>query len=239
MRCILLLTILISGFTFAGEEKDFSPTDKFLEVIQSRQARFDSFRTKVFQDEVCPGSDYSCVLKNLKSFSIQSSGDLDNGLSLLSFMAQKRFKKGECKEICRMNIYAEYSAALVDFLGNFDRSKIFVNLLPKDHPETKYLVINEELRFFEHFGKLHEKLSGHYKKIDVSKIFNPQLAQRMESLKEQIALLRPSVILKGSYLSALDEKDEVLKVYVSNGIENEQEKMNRKELVSLFRSEVR
>ena len=149
MRSFLFLTILISAFAFAGEEKEFSPSEKFLNAINSRQERFEAYRTRLFKEEVCPGADYSCVLKELKTIGIQSSGDLDNGISLLSFMAQKKFKKGECKEICRMNIYAEHSAAMVDFLGIFNRKKIYVNLLPSEHQETKYLVINEELRFFE------------------------------------------------------------------------------------------
>ena len=238
MRALLFLTILFSALAFAGEENDFSPTEKFLSVIHSRQKTFETYRTRLFNEEVCPGGDYDCVLRDLKKSGIQSSGDLDHGLSLLSFIAQKKFRKGDCKEICRMNIYAEYSTAVVDFLQTFDRKKIFVNLLPTAHPETKYLIINEELRFFTHFGKLHDKLTGHYKKIDAKKIFNPELAKRMAGLKEEINHMRPSLVLKGSYLSSLDEKDEVLKQVVSLGIKNEQDKMAKKELVSLFRSEI-
>lgn len=239
MRSFLFLTILMSASAFAGEEKEFSPSEKFLNVINSRQERFVAYRTRLFNEEVCPGADYSCVLKELKTIGIQSSGDLDNGISLLSFMAQKKFKKGECKEICRMNIYAEHSAAMVDFLGTFDRKKIFVNFLPSEHQETKYLVINEELRFFEQLGKLHEKLNTNYKKIDSTKIFNPQLAKRMEGLKQEIALTKPSLMLRGSYLSSLDDKDNILKLVISSGIRNEQEKMEKKDLVSIFRSEIK
>ncbi len=121
MRRFLFLTILISAFASASEEKEFSPSEKFLTLIKSRQERFEAYRTRLFNEEVCPGADYSCVLKELKTVGIQSSGDLDNGIGLLSFMAQKKFKKGECKEICRMNIYAEHSAAMIDFLKTFER----------------------------------------------------------------------------------------------------------------------
>lgn len=239
MSKLLFLTILVSAFAFAGEKKEFSPSEKFLVFIQTRQDHFEDYRTRLFNEEVCPGGDYSCLLKDLKRIGIQSSGDLDNGINLLSFIAQKKFKKGECKEICRMNIYAEYSAAMVDFLGNFDRKKIFVNLLPKDNLETKYLIINEELRFFRNLGNLHVKLISHYKKVDSSKIFNPVLVKRMVGLKEEISQLGPSLLLKDSYLSSLNEKDEVLKLVTSSGLKNEQEKLEKKELVSLFRSEIK
>ncbi len=61
----------------------------------------------------------------------------------------------------------------------------------------------------------------------------------MEGLKERIHNVSPSIVLKGSYLSSLDDKDEVLKLVISHGFKNEQEKMEKKELITLFRSEIK
>jgi hypothetical protein len=235
----LILQLLLLTIAFAGEEKEFSPTQKFISVINIRQEKFEAFRKKIFEESICPGSDYNCVLKELKSWGIQSSGDVSNGVSLFSFMAKKKFQRGDCKEICRMNIYAEYSVAVVDFLKTFDRKKIFVNLLPAEHRETKYLIINEELRFFDQLTKLHEKTLQHWKKIEVTKIFRPELAKRMQGLKAELDLLKPSVLLQGSYLSSLSEKDDTLKLAEGLGMKSERERLKRKELVSLFRSEIK
>lgn len=236
---LFLLQILLGAAAFAAGEKELSPSEKFLSVVTERNETFQKFRTKLYAEEVCPGPDYACVLKELKATGIQSSADLDNGVSLLSWVAQKRYQRGDCQEVCRMNIYAEYSAAVVDLLGSFERKNIVVNLFPTEHAETKYLIINEELRLYKAIAKLHEKIIQHRKKVDPTKIFRPELAKRMEGFKSEIDGIRPSILLKGSYLSALDPKDQVMALIIEEGMKSEREKLERRALVSQFREEIR
>lgn len=233
---LLLVCILLPIITIAAEEK--SPSQKFLEIIEARQETFHRFRDKVMSDEVCPGPDYQCILKELKSKKIISSGDLDNALNLFSYVIRKKFQKGECQEICRMNLYAEYSAAIVDFLSTFDRKELYSVSHPDNHPEAKYLIINEELRSFKILSETHEKLLKHRKKIDPSKIFRPALAKRMEDFGKEIEALKPSVLLKGSYLSTLDLNDEAMKKLIDDGAKNEKDKMAKREIVKIYREEV-
>jgi hypothetical protein len=231
--------LIVFSFAAFAEGKPVSPTKIFLDVIESRQKSFAEFREKFYDEKVCPSLDYDCVLKDMKARGIQSSGDLDNGVTLLSYIIQKKFKKGDCQEICKMNLFAEYSAAMVDFLSSFDRKKIVVNNLPSAHPETKYLVINEELRFYQILARMNEKLLTYRKKIDPSKIFRPELAKRMEGLNSEINRLRASDLLKGSYLSSLKADDDLLKRIVEDGMKNEKERSERRNLVSVFRNEIK
>ncbi len=231
-----ILSILITSMAMAADEK--SPSQKFLDVIQYRQETFLRYRDKVMNEEVCPGPDYECILKELKSKQILSSGDLDNALNLFSFVIRKKFQKGDCQEICRMNLYAEYSSAIVDFLKVFDRKKLYPLALPVDHPETKYLVINEDLRSYKIISELQVKLFKHRKKIDPSKIFRPALAKRMEGFNKEIEELKPSLLLKGSYLSSLDLNDEAMKKLIEEGARSEKDKMAKREIVNIFRTEI-
>jgi len=234
LRFLLLCTLFpVTGI--AAEEK--SPSQKFLDVISYRQETFQRFRDKVLSEEVCPGPDYQCILKELKEKKIISSGDLDNAMVLFSFAIKKKFKKGDCQEICRMNLYAEYSAAIVDFLKTFDRKKLYPYALPSGHPETKYLMINEELRSYKILAELQEKLLKYRKKIDPEKIFRPELSARMDHFVKEIEGLKPSVLLKGSHLSSLDLNDEALKKLIDSGAKDEKEKMANREIVQIFRQE--
>lgn len=232
----LLLIFLLPVITMAAEEK--TPSQKFLEVIQGRQEAFQSFRDKVISDEACPGPNYECIIKELKDKKIISSGDLDNALTLFSFVIRKKFQKGECQEICRMNLYAEYSAAIVDFLSVFERKVLYPFSLPLDHSETKYLILNEELRSYKILSDLQEKLLKHRKKIDPSKIFRPVLSKRMEGFVKEIEALKPSILLKGSYLSQLNLDDDAMKKLISEGAKSEKDKMAKAEIVKIFREEI-
>lgn len=238
MREIFLLLIFVSGTAIAEGTKS-TPTELFIGAIQSRQKAFVEFRDKFYKEEVCPSLDYECVVKHLKTSGIQSSGDIENGVSILSFIIQKKFKKGDCQEICKMNLYAEYSAALVDFLSTYDRNKIFVYGLSFSHPQTKYLVINEELRIFKSFSELHGKLISYRKKIDPAKIFRPELSRRINSIQTEINNLRASELLKGAYLASIKQEDELLKRIVEEGMKNEKERTERRDLVKAFRQEVK
>ncbi len=231
--------IFLLPIAFAGEDRELSPTKKFLTIIQERNDTFQKFRSKLYAEEICQGPDYNCVLKELKSSGIQSSGDLDNSLSILSWVAQRRYQRGDCAEVCRMNIYAEYTAATIELLKNFDRSQIVVNLFPKDHPEAKYLLINEELRLYKGLSRIHEKLILHKKKIDLSRIFRPELANRLKNMKEEIEALKPSILLRGSYLSSLDSNDKIISWATEDGLTSEREKIEKKELVTQFRTDIR
>lgn len=235
----LLFVLLVSAPSLAlGLEEKVSPSEKFAAVVNERNETFAKFREKVIAEEMCQGPDYSCVLKELKATGLQSSADLDNGISLLSWVAQKRFQRGDCAEVCRMNIYAEYSASVVDLLSSFSRKNILVNMFPKEHPETKFLVINEELRLYKEFAKLNEKLLQHHKKIVASMIFRPDLSKRMDSFKSEIEAVKPSELLKGSYLSSLNEKDQVIALVTEDGMKSERERMEKRDLVSQFRADV-
>jgi hypothetical protein len=225
---LVLFVILLSSAVFAADEP--GPTQKFLSLIEARQKTFLEFRDKIYKDEACPSLDYGCVITELKRQGIETSGDLNNGLSLLSFIVQKKLKKDEyCQDVCHSNLYAEYSVAVLDYLSAFDRKKLFVMQLPPENPETKALVVNEELRIYKELSRLHGNLLQYRKKIEPKKIFHADLAKKAENLKSAIESASPAVLLKGALLSSLKPNDEVLAKL----------SRDRRDLVTEFHEEVK
>ncbi|MFL5785571.1 MAG: hypothetical protein ACJ76H_13225 [Bacteriovoracaceae bacterium] len=223
-----VLLFLLSSAAFAADEP--GPAQKFLSLIEARQKTFLEFRDKIYKDEVCPSLEYACVLAELKREGLETSADLNNGLSLLSFVLQKKLKKDEyCQDVCHSNLYAEYSVAVLDYLSAFDRKKLFVMQLPPESPETKSLAVNEELRIYKELSRLRENLILFRKKIDPKKIFHADLAKKADNLKSGIENAVPVVLLKGAVLSSLNANDEVLAKLLRD----------HRDLVTEFREEVK
>lgn len=239
-EALLFFLVLLYSFTILAQgDAPPTPTETFLKLIRERQENFKAIRKRIYDESLCPGPDTECILKTLEGIPLRTSGDIDNGVSLLAWAARRKFKKGECQEICRMNITAEYSVAVARFLKGFSRQKLAVNELPMDVPETKYLRINEELRIYRELIQLRRKLSDHEKKIDPTRLFRPELVKHVRELPQLIEEIAPSVLLRGAYLSSLRPDDEALLRSIQKSAATEEKRVSRRDLIKQFRAEVK
>jgi hypothetical protein len=215
----LLLTLATGAHAAPVPRPSVKPTEKFLKLIKERNEKFKALHDGVSYGTICPAGDSPCVLKELKRLGIKSSNDLFNGMTLLSFLIQKKFKQSsECHEVCRTNLYAEFSDALYSFAQDFDVANLLsYTELNAKYNETKVVKAIEDLECFKQLKAIQNKLTAISHKIDPEKIFRPELAKRMKELRASQITISPEAFLKDSYLASLSDEDPVLDDVILSG----------------------
>lgn len=217
------LSIILLSFAVQGAPKKTSvaltPSQKFVSIIKERNEKFKALQDGVITGKICPASDSLCVLGELKKLGIKSSNDLFNGMTLLSYLIQKKFKQNsDCHEVCRTNLYAEFSDALFLFASEFDvTSLISYESLSTTDKEAKVIKALEDLECFKQLQTIQSKLMAMATKIDPEKVFKPELMQRMKDIKSGKAVISLEALLKQSFLASLPDQDPIFEDVIMSG----------------------